>query len=789
MAVFLLISLVGLSSPPEATAGDSWSTPHPGMRRLSRTTSEPNRINALEIDLCANGVGVRATKSDERQQTPSSFAQSVGAQAAVNGDFFGYSTYSTSGLAIGEGEHWSGTTDGAANAYAAFSRDRVEFSGDNETRGPEDWMQSVVSGLGTLVEDGQAITSPPSQPSHCSQRHPRTAMGLSRDRRTLYLAVVDGRSTSSRGMTCVELANLMEGLGAWSAVNFDGGGSTAMWIEGVGVANQPSDGTQRTVANHLAVYANGSGEPGACDRSYDEAAFQVGARGQSTTTDIDGDGLADACSLGPDGLECYTSEDGTFATRVQGPAWLQDDGWSDPANYSTIRFGDLDGDGRADVCVRYNDGVRCYLSEGDGFGSHFDGPELSDDTGWGSSASYYSSLAMADVDGDGRDDLCARAAAGFHCYFSNSEPGNAGGFSGRSATLEALSNAEGFNEFEYYGTIRLGDVNGDGRADVCARTADGMRCWLSDGHDFSTEISGPNWSDAGGWNKLPYWPTVRLADVDGDGLADLCARGASGFRCHLSEGDGFSGAFGGDLWPNDWGWDDYDNTSTIRLADIDGDGDLDACARSNDRLVCNPWVANEDGGGPNNAFGPTIDGPEWSNDGDWDHIMYHATIRTADIDGDGTADLCARGYSRFDCATSPLDGSDTDLQGPEWSVPNGWNSPAFYTTIQLVDPPPTTPDEPGEDAGHSDAGQPDAGQPDTGQAPDTGSPDTGSPDATDHDTGQIGADADQPSDPSRDNASTQATTSGCACSQSGPAQPAGGVLLWLVGVALLRRRW
>src|SRR5690554_657886 len=75
---------------PGALAADTWSSPHPGMRRLYRTASGPNRIHALEVDLCAAGVGVRSTKSGERRRTPSSFGALVGAQAVINGDFFNF---------------------------------------------------------------------------------------------------------------------------------------------------------------------------------------------------------------------------------------------------------------------------------------------------------------------------------------------------------------------------------------------------------------------------------------------------------------------------------------------------------------------------------------------------------------------------------------------------------------------------------------------------------------------------------------------------------------------------
>ena len=84
-------------------------------------------------------------------------------------------------------------------------------------------------------------------------RHPRTAIGFSRDSATLYLIAVDGRSERSLGLTLVELATLMRRLGAWQAMNFDGGGSTTMVIGGQ-VVNRPADPSgERAVGNALAV--------------------------------------------------------------------------------------------------------------------------------------------------------------------------------------------------------------------------------------------------------------------------------------------------------------------------------------------------------------------------------------------------------------------------------------------------------------------------------------------------------------------------------------------------------
>ncbi len=87
--------------------------------------------------------------------------------------------------------------------------------------------------------------------------HPRTAVGIDADGRKLLILVVDGRSAVSRGYTMVELADMMTALGAENAINFDGGGSSAMYTRtgtgAMGIANEPSDGNERLVANAFGV--------------------------------------------------------------------------------------------------------------------------------------------------------------------------------------------------------------------------------------------------------------------------------------------------------------------------------------------------------------------------------------------------------------------------------------------------------------------------------------------------------------------------------------------------------
>lgn len=109
----------------------------------------------------------------------------------------------------------------------------------------------AISGETILLRNGRRTVEDD------SELHPRTAVGIDRDTGRILLLVIDGRQSSSRGSTLVELAKLMKSLGAEDALNLDGGGSSTMVGAGkrgrVRVLNSPSDGTLRRIPEGLAV--------------------------------------------------------------------------------------------------------------------------------------------------------------------------------------------------------------------------------------------------------------------------------------------------------------------------------------------------------------------------------------------------------------------------------------------------------------------------------------------------------------------------------------------------------
>lgn len=90
-------------------------------------------------------------------------------------------------------------------------------------------------------------------PSNANARHPRSLIGFDADTSHLFLVVIDGRSAASVGVTLAEAAALLRELGVSHALNLDGGGSSALWLNGR-IVNTPSDKTgERPVANALLI--------------------------------------------------------------------------------------------------------------------------------------------------------------------------------------------------------------------------------------------------------------------------------------------------------------------------------------------------------------------------------------------------------------------------------------------------------------------------------------------------------------------------------------------------------
>lgn len=110
-------------------------------------------------------------------------------------------------------------------------------------------LHSVMASGPLLMQDGLVVVPESYSKAYPERktggfydgRHPRSIIG-SDDKGHIYLIVIDGRhKDQAEGTTIYQTALICYLLGLDDAINLDGGGSSALWCEDLGVLNHPSD--------------------------------------------------------------------------------------------------------------------------------------------------------------------------------------------------------------------------------------------------------------------------------------------------------------------------------------------------------------------------------------------------------------------------------------------------------------------------------------------------------------------------------------------------------------------
>ena len=173
--------------------------------------------------------------------------------AGVNADFFAIAgDYHPTGIAIKEGRLIS---KGAATPYFGFTKDGDAIIGDNSYDADYESLRTAVGGSSILVRNSFPMSFDMTNAFNYGG-HPRTLAGITADGK-LILAVIDGRQPNfSNGASLEQCALFMMSLGAYDAINLDGGGSSCMILSENGeytTVNKGSDGGLRRVYNSLLV--------------------------------------------------------------------------------------------------------------------------------------------------------------------------------------------------------------------------------------------------------------------------------------------------------------------------------------------------------------------------------------------------------------------------------------------------------------------------------------------------------------------------------------------------------
>jgi hypothetical protein len=261
--------------------------------------------------------------------------------------------------------------------------------------------------------------------------------------------------------------------------------------------------------------------------------------------DLTGDGRADIVGFGDAGVwTALSNGDGTFHdSQFVLADFGHATGWRVEKHPRLLA--DMTGNGRADIVGFGDAGVYVALSNGDGsftmaFGNPKDGvaaePVL-EDFGYvaGSWRVEKHPRFLADITGDGRADIVGFGDAGVYVALSNGD----GSFTYQpQPVIEDFGYQAGGWRVEKHPRF-LADVTGDGRADIVGFGDAGVWTALSNGNGTFQEpqfVIANFGYEAGGW-RVEKHPRF-LADLTGNGRADIVGFGEDGVWTALSNGDG-----------------------------------------------------------------------------------------------------------------------------------------------------------------------------------------------------------------------------------------------------------
>ena len=176
-------------------------------------------------------------------ETTSAIAEANNAVFAINGDYYGFRD---TGIVIRNGVVFR--DEGARQGLAFYRDGTVQVYDETATTAEQlvaDGVWNTLSFGPSLLDNGEVASGiedvevDTNFGNHSIQgEQPRTAVGII-DGNHLVFVVVDGRSPGySAGVTMTGLAEIMQGLGATTAYNIDGGGSSTMYFNG-GLVNNP----------------------------------------------------------------------------------------------------------------------------------------------------------------------------------------------------------------------------------------------------------------------------------------------------------------------------------------------------------------------------------------------------------------------------------------------------------------------------------------------------------------------------------------------------------------------
>ena len=138
---------------------------------------------------------------------------------------------------------------------------------------------------------------------------------------------------------------------------------------------------------------------------------------------------------------------------------------------------------------------------------------------------HHKNIQLADVNGDNIADIVGKSPNGIMVALSTGT-----GFQNATLWKSDFSDIQDKDKMSNYKTVRLGDVNGDNRADLLLRARDGIHVLLSNGHEFVNDVIWyrPDVAEQKNWSKPCYNFSFQCSDINGDKRTDFVVRSSRG---------------------------------------------------------------------------------------------------------------------------------------------------------------------------------------------------------------------------------------------------------------------
>ncbi|MCU6793379.1 FG-GAP-like repeat-containing protein [Paenibacillus sp. WQ 127069] len=412
--------------------------------------------------------------------------------------------------------------------------------------------------------------------------------------------------------------------------------------------------------------SNGTGFP---DWTWSSGGRMLDDNGQFWFEDVNGDGKVDMIAQGQPGQYnagwLYVS----LSTGSGFQGWTWNSGARMLDDNSSVWFKDVNGDGKVDMISRGLPGsgnagwLYVSISTGQGF------PWWT----WNSGSKMLNdkdSVWFEDMNGDGKSDMIARIHSGGNheewIYVSLST----------GVGYQPWTWKSGNRMFNYKDSVWLSDVNGDGKTDliVTGQSGDSKAGWVfvslsseivtvppSLPYILNTGFPSSTWNS--GVKMLDDNNSVWFKDVNGDGKADMIARGLPGSEnagwvyVSLSTGEGFQ-------W---WTWDSggrmLDDNGQIWFEDVNGDGKVDMITQGQPGQPNAGWVY------VSLSTGTGFQGWTWSSGVRM--LDDNSSVWFKDVNGDGKVDLISRGLPGHENAGWVYVAMSNGTGYPDWTWSSG----------------------------------------------------------------------------------------------------------------------